>query len=103
MCAMAWPPVLTSKSPEAGPGVDQHQLGIIVRPDDTHQVTFEGHPLYMFNQDASLWTITPAYPARINGAGPGFRGCLAGGTALVNDAERAKRQRSSAASGRRSR
>ena len=69
MCAMAWPPVLTSKSPEAGPGVDQHQLGMIVRPDGTHQVTFEGHPLYMFNQDASLWTITPAYPARINGAG----------------------------------
>jgi predicted lipoprotein with Yx(FWY)xxD motif len=69
MCAMDWPPVLTSMSPEAGPGVDQHQLGIIVRPDGTHQVTFEGHPLYMFNQDASLWLITPAYPARINGAG----------------------------------
>ena len=32
MCAMYWSPVLTSMSPEAGPGVDQHQLGTIARP-----------------------------------------------------------------------
>ncbi len=62
MCAMDWPPVLTSKSPEAGPGVDQHQLGMIVRPDGTHQVTFEGHPLYMYDPDASLWTHHPGIP-----------------------------------------
>ncbi len=102
MCAMDWPPVLTSKSPEAGPGVDQRQLGIIVRPDGTHQVTFEGHPLYMLNQDASLSAHHPGIPRpHQRSRGPGFRGCLAGGTALVNDAKRAKRQRSNAASGRR--
>ena len=69
MCAMYWSPVLTSVSPEAGPGVDQHQLGFIVRPDGTHQVTFDGHPLYMFHQDAALPLLTPCYPTSINGAG----------------------------------
>ena len=69
MCAMYWSPVLTSKSPEAGPGVDLHQLGVSVRPDGTHQVTFDGHPLYMFHQDATLPFLTAAYPTSINGAG----------------------------------
>ena len=69
MCAMYWSPVLTSKSPEAGPGVDQHELGVIVRPDGTHQVTFDGHPLYMFHQDATLPLLTAGYPTSINGAG----------------------------------
>jgi predicted lipoprotein with Yx(FWY)xxD motif len=69
MCAMYWSPVLTSVSPEAGPGVDVHQLGVIVRPDGTHQVTFDGHPLYMFHQDATLPLLTPYYPVSINGAG----------------------------------
>jgi predicted lipoprotein with Yx(FWY)xxD motif len=69
MCAMYWSPVLTSMSPEAGPGVDRGQLGIIVRPDGSHQVTFDGHPLYMFHQDATLPLITAAYPTGINGAG----------------------------------
>jgi predicted lipoprotein with Yx(FWY)xxD motif len=69
MCAMYWSPVLTSMSPEAGAGVDRDQLGIIVRPNGTHQVTFDGHPLYMFHADASLPLVTPAYPPNINGAG----------------------------------
>ncbi len=69
MCAMYWSPVLTSMSPEAGAGVDRDQLGVIVRPDGTHQVTFDGHPLYMFHQDAALPLLTPVYPTSINGAG----------------------------------
>jgi predicted lipoprotein with Yx(FWY)xxD motif len=69
MCAMYWSPVLTSASPEAGTGVDRNQLGIIVRPDGTHQVTFDGHPLYMFHTDATLPLLTPVYPVSINGAG----------------------------------
>ena len=56
--AVPWPPVLTSGRPEAGPGVDQHALGIIVRPDGTHQVTYNGHPLYMFFRDAYIPGIT---------------------------------------------
>jgi len=53
-CALDWPPVLTSGRPEAVPGVDQHALGIIVRPDGTHQVTYNRQPLYLFNKDAYI-------------------------------------------------
>jgi predicted lipoprotein with Yx(FWY)xxD motif len=71
-CAAAhWPPVLTDGRPQAGPGVDRHALGIIVRPDGTHQVTYDGKPLYQFFGDAYIAGI-PAYnngAATINGAG----------------------------------
>ena len=54
-CAAAnWQPVLTSGRPQAGAGVDQHALGIIVRPDGTHQVTYNGRPLYLNFGDAYL-------------------------------------------------
>jgi predicted lipoprotein with Yx(FWY)xxD motif len=53
-CAVYWPPVLTSGRPDAGPGVDRRALGIIVRPDGTHQVTYNDKPLYLFVQDAYL-------------------------------------------------
>jgi predicted lipoprotein with Yx(FWY)xxD motif len=64
-CDIIWPPLLTMGSPVAGSGVDQNDLGIIVRPDGTHQVTFQGHPLYLFIRDARL----PGSPAVANGAG----------------------------------
>ena len=66
---MYWPPVLTSKRPEAGPGVDQHALGIIVRPDGTHQVTYNGQPLYLFNNDAYIGPPVDVGTQSINGAG----------------------------------
>ena len=66
-CAVYWPPVLTSERPEAGPGVDQRVLGVIVRPDGTHQVTYNGRPLYLFNNDAYIAGITGTQS--INGAG----------------------------------
>ena len=56
--AVPWPPVLTSNRPEAGPGVDQNALGIVVRSDGTQQVTYNGKPLYLFYQDAYILGIT---------------------------------------------
>jgi len=56
--AVPWPPVLTSNRPEAGPGVDQNALGIVVRPDGTDQVTYNGKPLYLFYRDAYIPGIT---------------------------------------------
>jgi predicted lipoprotein with Yx(FWY)xxD motif len=67
-CELYWPPVLTSKRPEAGPGVDHGALGIIVRPDGTHQVTYRGQPLYLFVNDAYIQGL-PYGEARIDGAG----------------------------------
>jgi predicted lipoprotein with Yx(FWY)xxD motif len=69
LCAVYWPPLLTSEGPEAGPGVDQHGLGVIVRPDGSHQVTDNGRPLYLFNNDAYIGPIEGAGTKGINGAG----------------------------------
>ena len=71
-CAAAnWQPVLTSGRAQAGPGVDQNAVGIIVRPDGTHQVTYNGKPLYLNFGDAYLAGV-PFYNngmPTINGAG----------------------------------
>jgi predicted lipoprotein with Yx(FWY)xxD motif len=56
--AVPWPPVLTSVQPEAGPGVEQQDLGTIVRPDGTRQVTYKGKPVYLFYGDAYISGIT---------------------------------------------
>lgn len=48
-CASAWPPV-TGK-PQAGGGAMSADLGTITRPDGTTQVTYKGHPLYLFVKD----------------------------------------------------
>jgi predicted lipoprotein with Yx(FWY)xxD motif len=66
-CALIWPPVLTGGRPEAGPGVDQHALGVIVRPDGTRQVTYQGKPLYLFIKDAYIPGVIGTQS--INGAG----------------------------------
>ena len=56
--AVPWPPVLTSMRPEAGPGIDQQDLGTIARRDGSLQVTYKGKPLYLFYQDAYISGIT---------------------------------------------
>jgi predicted lipoprotein with Yx(FWY)xxD motif len=49
-CTEEWPPILTSGTPTAGPGVNASLLGTVWRSDlNATQVTFAGHPLYAFN------------------------------------------------------
>lgn len=68
-CAVFWPPVLTSGQPEAGPGIDGGAVGVIVRPDGSHQVTYYGRPLYLFNADAYVGGASPVGVQGIYGAG----------------------------------
>jgi predicted lipoprotein with Yx(FWY)xxD motif len=71
-CAVVWPPVLTTKRAQAINGADPNLVGIIVRPDGSHQVTYAGHPLYLFRNDA----VFPGAPvvAKGQGLGGGFGG-----------------------------
>ena len=73
-----WPPVLTTAAPKAGPGVTQALLGTVFRKGIGHQVTYAGHPLYLFDEapgqvtgegfdepslppdEGSWWLLSPA-------------------------------------------
>jgi predicted lipoprotein with Yx(FWY)xxD motif len=45
--------------------VSSKGVGVIVRPDGSHQVTFDRHPLYLFIKDAA----TQGTPGVANGSG----------------------------------
>jgi len=47
-CAEAWPPVLTKGAPRATGKVTPSLLGTTPRSDGTAQVTYAGHPLYLY-------------------------------------------------------
>lgn len=45
-----WPALTTRGAPVAGAGVDAKLLGTVTRPGIGVQVTYAGHPLYLFDQ-----------------------------------------------------
>ncbi|MEO9180559.1 MAG: hypothetical protein ABI298_02790 [Acidimicrobiales bacterium] len=47
-----WPALTSKVTPVAGPGVDQRLLGRIYRRGLGYQVTYGGHPLYLFDQSS---------------------------------------------------
>jgi len=67
-CTLHWAPVLTSGQPGAAAGIDRRALGTIVRSDGSHQVTYNGKPLYLFYGDAYINGL-PYGTARIDGDG----------------------------------
>jgi predicted lipoprotein with Yx(FWY)xxD motif len=50
-CAEFWPPLKAGGKPKAGRGVRASKIGTTRRRDGTRQVTYNGHPLYLFAQD----------------------------------------------------
>jgi predicted lipoprotein with Yx(FWY)xxD motif len=50
-CGMVWPPLTTHGKPIAGPGVKASLLGTITLAHGVKQVTYAGHPLYMYTGD----------------------------------------------------
>jgi len=50
-CATAWPPLLATGKPTAGTGLTASKLGTITRSGGNQQVTYNGHPVYLFIKD----------------------------------------------------
>ncbi|MGH2923357.1 MAG: COG4315 family predicted lipoprotein [Solirubrobacterales bacterium] len=55
-CAEAWPPVLTEGEAQGGNGVQAGMLGTTERRDGTTQVTYNGRPLYYYDEPAGQVT-----------------------------------------------
>lgn len=65
-CATYWPPLLTKAKPSAGTGIKANLLGTIKRKNGTKQITYAGHPLYLFKLDKKA--------GQVNGEGQDFFG-----------------------------
>jgi len=74
-CAQAWPPLTVTGTPKASGAVKGSLLGTTKRADGSREVTYAGHPLYLFAGDsragqttgqgstafgAPWWVVTPA-------------------------------------------
>jgi predicted lipoprotein with Yx(FWY)xxD motif len=51
-CTTNWPPLRDSGKPTVGTGVSASKVGTIARSDGGRQVTYGGHPLYLFAGDS---------------------------------------------------
>ena len=84
-CAQAWPPLTTTATPKASGAVKASLLGTTKRTDGTREVTYAGHPLYLFAGDtqagqttgqgsngfgAPWWVVTPTGKALQNQQSP---------------------------------
>jgi predicted lipoprotein with Yx(FWY)xxD motif len=50
-CAAAWPPLRATGKPTAGTSLAAAKLGTTPRTDGKPQVTYNGHPLYLYSAD----------------------------------------------------
>jgi predicted lipoprotein with Yx(FWY)xxD motif len=53
-CAQDFIPVTTVGQPTTAAGVDSSAVGVIRRWDGSEQVTYDGHPLYIYSQEQPL-------------------------------------------------
>ncbi len=58
-CSETWPPLLTTGDPvAAAPAVNEQMLGTIERRDGSLQVTYNGWPLYYYQEDQGEGFVT---------------------------------------------
>jgi predicted lipoprotein with Yx(FWY)xxD motif len=50
-CAQAWPPLRVKGKPTVGSGAQASLVGTMTRSDGSRQVTYNGHPLYLYSGD----------------------------------------------------
>jgi len=50
-CASAWPPLTAAGKSTVGGGADASLVGSTTRSDGNRQVTYAGHPVYLFSGD----------------------------------------------------
>jgi predicted lipoprotein with Yx(FWY)xxD motif len=50
-CAAAWPPLRANGKPTLGSGANASLIGTTTRSDGNLQVTYNGHPLYLYAGD----------------------------------------------------
>jgi predicted lipoprotein with Yx(FWY)xxD motif len=67
-CSVVWPPLLTAGAPTAGGSAKSNLLGTTKRPNGVKQVTYNGHPVYMYAGDRN--------PGETNGQGLNQFGAL---------------------------
>jgi predicted lipoprotein with Yx(FWY)xxD motif len=94
-CATAWPPLRVTGQPTAGTGANAALLGTSPRTDGGPQVTYHGHPVYLFYKDqkpgdtngegknafgASWFAVSPAGNQVIAAAPSGSSSSSGGGT-----------------------
>src|SRR3954452_3913564 len=60
-CASAWPPLRTEHKPTVAGDAKARLLATSPRPDGPGQVTYNGHPLYLYQGDET--------PGKVNGQG----------------------------------
>lgn len=57
-CASAWPPLRAKGKPTAGGAAKASKLSSSKRPDGPPQVTYNGHPLYLYQNDLKPGDVT---------------------------------------------
>jgi predicted lipoprotein with Yx(FWY)xxD motif len=50
-CAAAWPPLRATGKPVVGTALSASKIGTTARSDGKPQVTYNGHPLYLYSAD----------------------------------------------------
>jgi predicted lipoprotein with Yx(FWY)xxD motif len=90
-CATTWPPLLGK--PQVEMGFKLTSLGTVTRPDGTIQVTYKGHPLYLYVQDTVPGTTTG------NGVGGKWHAMLKKATALSGGGSMASPTQSASSGG----